>query len=72
MPDLEHEPAAAAAALPRVLILDDEAELRALLQRYLGGQGFAVRAVEDSAQLDRLMARERFDLLVLDLSLIHI
>jgi two-component system phosphate regulon response regulator OmpR len=56
-----------AAELPRVLILDDEAELRALLQRYLAKQGFAVRTVEDAAQMDRLLARERFDLLVLDL-----
>jgi two-component system phosphate regulon response regulator OmpR len=54
-------------ALPRILILDDEAELRSLLQRYLGSQGYAVRAVEDAQQLDRLLARERFDILVLDL-----
>jgi len=53
--------------LPRILILDDEAELRALLQRYLGSQGFAVRAVADAPQLDRVLARERFDVLVLDL-----
>lgn len=51
----------------RILILDDEPELRALLQRYLGSQGFAVRPVEDAAQLDRLLAREPFDALVLDL-----
>jgi two-component system phosphate regulon response regulator OmpR len=57
----------AAGALPRVLILDDEAELRALLQRYLASQGFAVRTVEDAPQMDRLLARERFDVLVLDL-----
>jgi two-component system phosphate regulon response regulator OmpR len=51
----------------KILILDDEAELRALLQRYLGGNGLAVRGVEDAAQLDRLLAREPFDVLVLDL-----
>jgi two-component system phosphate regulon response regulator OmpR len=54
-------------ALPRILILDDEAELRALLQRYLGNQGFHVRTVGDAPALDKLMARERFDVLVLDL-----
>lgn len=54
---------------PRILVLDDDAELRALLQRYLGAQGFEVRAVADAAQLDRLLARERFDALVLDLML---
>jgi two-component system phosphate regulon response regulator OmpR len=51
----------------KILVLDDDAELRALLQRYLGEQGFAVRAVADAAQLDRLLQREPFDVLVLDL-----
>jgi two-component system phosphate regulon response regulator OmpR len=50
----------------RVLIVDDEAELRALLQRYLSEQGLGVRAVPDAAQAERLLARERFDVLVLD------
>ncbi len=50
----------------RVLIVDDEAELRALLQRYLGDQGVAVRTVPDAAQAERLLSRERFDVLVLD------
>ena len=50
----------------RVLIVDDEAELRALLQRYLSDQGLGVRAVPDAAQAERLLSRERFDVLVLD------
>lgn len=50
----------------RILVADDEADLRALLQRYLGDQGYAVRTVENAAALDRLLARERFDVLVLD------
>jgi len=53
--------------LPKILILDDEAEMRALLQRYLSSQGFAVRAVNDAPQLDKILARESFDVLVLDL-----
>jgi two-component system phosphate regulon response regulator OmpR len=52
--------------LARILVADDEAELRALLQRYLGDQGYAVRTVDGAAALDRLLARERFDVLVLD------
>ncbi|MDQ7956218.1 MAG: two-component system response regulator OmpR [Rhodocyclaceae bacterium] len=52
--------------LARILIADDEADLRALLERYLGDQGYAVRTVEGAAPLDRLLARERFDVLVLD------
>jgi len=55
------------AAPPRILIADDEAELRGLLQRYLTEQGLAVRAVPDAAAAAQLLARERFDVLVLDL-----
>ena len=51
----------------KILILDDEAELRALLQRYLGSHGLQVRGVENAEQLDRLLAREPFDVLILDL-----
>jgi two-component system phosphate regulon response regulator OmpR len=51
----------------KILVLDDDAELRAMLQRYLSEQGYAVRAVPDSAQLYRLLQREPYDLLVLDL-----
>lgn len=51
----------------RVLALDDDPEMRALLQRYLSGQGMSVRVAADAAQLDRLLGREVFDVLVLDL-----
>ena len=40
----------------KIIILDDEAELRALLQRYLGSNGLTVRSVENVEQLDRLLA----------------
>lgn len=53
----------------RVLVLDDERDLRALLQRYLSDQGFVVRTVETAEQLDRLLQREAYDVLVLDLML---
>lgn len=51
----------------RILVLDDEAELRNMLQRFLTQHGFKVRAVADGKQLDRYMNREPHDLLVLDL-----
>jgi two-component system phosphate regulon response regulator OmpR len=51
----------------KVLVLDDEPDLRALLQRYLSERGFDVRAIADAVQLDRLLQRERFDVLVLDI-----
>ena len=50
----------------RILIVDDEADLRALLQRYLSDQGCVVRTVESAEPVERLLARERFDVLVLD------
>jgi two-component system phosphate regulon response regulator OmpR len=53
----------------KILVVDDDARLRALLERYLGEQGFAVKAVADSTQMDRALARELYDLMVLDLML---
>jgi DNA-binding response OmpR family regulator len=53
----------------RILIIDDDNRLRDLLTRYLGEQGFEVRAVGDAAQMDKMRQREHFDLLVLDLML---
>jgi len=53
----------------KVVVVDDEAELRALLQRYLTGRGFVVRVAADATQLDRLLQRESYDMLVLDLAL---
>lgn len=51
----------------RILVVDDEAELGALLCRYLGNRGYRVRHCADAADADRLLARERFDAMVLDL-----
>jgi two-component system OmpR family response regulator/two-component system phosphate regulon response regulator OmpR len=53
----------------RLLVVDDDARLRDLLTRYLGEQGFEVKAVGDGAQMDRALTREYVDLIVLDLML---
>ena len=53
----------------KVLVVDDDLRLRDLLQRYLTEQGYAVATVSDAAGMDKALARERFDLLVLDLML---
>jgi two-component system OmpR family response regulator/two-component system phosphate regulon response regulator OmpR len=50
-----------------LLVVDDDARLRDLLTRYLGENGFEVKAVGDGQQMDRLRTREHFDLLILDL-----
>lgn len=51
----------------RVIVVDDDAELRALLRRFLAGHGFETRAVEGGAALDRELARRPADAIVLDL-----
>ncbi|ALK32916.1 response regulator [Burkholderia plantarii] len=51
----------------RILVLDDETEIRQMLQRYLIAQGFEVRAVKDGMQLDACLERQPYDLLVLDI-----
>jgi two-component system phosphate regulon response regulator OmpR len=51
----------------KILVVDDDLRLRQLLSRYLAEQGFAVKAVEDAAAMDRALARELYDLIVLDL-----
>jgi two-component system phosphate regulon response regulator OmpR len=53
----------------KILIVDDDARLRRLLERFFDEQGFRVRAVENVEQMDRLLARELFNLVVLDLML---
>jgi len=53
----------------RILVVDDDHRLRELLLRYLAEQGFEAKAVPDAAGMDRQLARERYDLVVLDLML---
>ncbi|MDP4535627.1 two-component system response regulator OmpR [Alkalimonas collagenimarina] len=53
----------------KILVVDDDVRLRALLERYLVEQGFQVRAVADYEQMQRVMERENFHLIVLDLML---
>jgi two-component system phosphate regulon response regulator OmpR len=53
----------------RILVVDDDLRLRDLLMRYLREQGFETRAVPDAAGMDKQLARERYDLIVLDLML---
>lgn len=50
-----------------ILVVDDDARLRDLLTRYLGEQGFEVKAVGDGTQMDKLRSREHFHLIILDL-----
>ncbi len=51
----------------KILVVDDDLRLRQLLDRYLREQGFVVKAVESGEAMDRALARELYDLIVLDL-----
>ena len=53
----------------RVLIVDDDARIRDLLNRYLKQEGFEVWLAEDAKAMDKLMLRDTVDLIVLDLML---
>lgn len=53
----------------RILIVDDDARLRTLLQKFLQSDGYVVRTAHDGNQMDKLLQREFFSLIVLDLML---
>ena len=53
----------------KILVVDDDVRLRELLQRYLTEQGFNVKVVADSKEMDEALATETIDLMVLDLML---
>ena len=50
----------------RILVVDDDADIRALLSDFLEQHGFAVTAVADGAAMDEALASQDFDIAVLD------
>jgi DNA-binding NtrC family response regulator len=67
-PDLE-TPAEAAARAPRgrILVIDDEADIRESLEILLGAEGYSVAAAENAAEGLRRFESGVFDLVLLDL-----
>jgi two-component system, OmpR family, phosphate regulon response regulator OmpR len=51
----------------RIIVVDDDAELRGQLQRFLSEHGFSVRVAAGGGEMERLLAREPADAIVLDL-----
>jgi two-component system phosphate regulon response regulator OmpR len=49
-----------------VLVVDDDARLRSLLQRFLAEQGFRVTTAADAAEARHALSAVAFDLMVLD------
>ncbi len=52
-----------------ILVVDDDPEIRTLLARYLGGQGFRVSVAADRRECESSMASSGLDLVVLDVML---
>jgi two-component system phosphate regulon response regulator OmpR len=57
------------ADVPAIVVVDDEPDIREMLQDYLGRQGLDVRAAGDGAELDQVLAVRPAEVLVLDLNL---
>ncbi|UZE06574.1 osmolarity response regulator transcription factor OmpR [Pseudomonas corrugata] len=53
----------------KILIVDDDPGLSSLLERFFVSKGYRARSVSNTEQMDRLLAREVFNLVVLDLML---
>ena len=54
---------------PRIVVVDDEDDLRDTVGDYLGMHGFEVQTAEDGVALRRLLETESFDLAVLDINM---
>ena len=52
-----------------ILFVEDDRDIRMLLADFLVREGFAVEVAEDGAAVDRVLARTRPDLVILDLML---
>jgi DNA-binding response OmpR family regulator len=53
----------------RVIVVDDEPDLRSMIAEYLGKQGFVVRAAGGGRELDAHLAADFPDLLILDVNM---
>jgi two-component system, OmpR family, phosphate regulon response regulator OmpR len=51
----------------QILIVDDDPKLRDLVRRYLAENHFEVSVAQDSISMNRLIQRQAFDVLILDL-----
>ncbi len=58
--------AANPAPTPQVLVVDDDEALRASIADYLGQHGYGVHVASDALTMDKVLAAEPIDLIVLD------
>ena len=65
----ESQPAAATAARPLILIVDDDPDVAALLVRYLGANGYTTLVAPNAARMRAMLASSDVSLVLLDLGL---
>lgn len=53
----------------KILIVDDEKEVRLLLKNFLEGEGFDVKLAGDGERAVEMLEKERFDLMIIDMLL---
>jgi two-component system OmpR family response regulator len=63
------ETASPAGAMPHLLVVDDDREIRDLLARFLAKNGYRVTGARDGAEMTKALAEWRIDLVILDLML---
>jgi two-component system, OmpR family, response regulator len=52
---------------PRVMVVDDDADLRGLICAYLSSNGYEVQGAANSREMDAQLAQREYDCIVLDL-----
>jgi DNA-binding NtrC family response regulator len=55
--------------LPRVLFVDDEESIRFALRDYFAAEGYDVNAARDVNEADALLARQPYEVVIIDLRL---
>ena len=53
----------------KILVVEDDPSVREAVGEFLGGHGFAVTPAPDAAAADRVLAGERYDIILLDVML---
>ena len=53
----------------KILVVDDDADLRWMVNKYLSKHEFAVTLAEDGVKMREALDRETFDLAILDINL---
>ena len=64
-----NEPASTAVKKRRILLVEDDEDIRSLVSKYLSDQGFEVMLAGDGNEMDEILGRENVDLIVLDINL---